>query len=110
MAMIRAGETGGVLDSVLLQLSTTIEKEVELKGKIKSAMTYPVAVLGLVMVILTAMLVFIVPMFKKLYASLGGTLPVPTRLLLVVSSGFVKFFPLVILFDVAVVIGFKKWI
>src|SRR5437763_394288 len=110
IAMVRAGETGGVLDSVLLQLSTTIEKQVELKGKIKSAMTYPVAVLGLVMVILTAMLVFIVPMFKKLYASLGGTLPVPTRLLLVVSSGFVKFFPLVILFDVAVVIGFKKWI
>src|SRR3954452_14223851 len=110
IAMIRAGETGGVLDSVLLQLSTTIEKQVELKGKIKSAMTYPVAVLGLVMVILTAMLVFVVPMFKKLYASLGGKLPAPTQLLLVLSSGFVKFFPLVILFDVGAVIGFKKWI
>src|SRR5437764_11138045 len=110
IAMIRAGETGGVLDSVLLQLSTTIEKQVELKGKIKSALTYPVAVLGLVLVILTAMLVFVVPMFKKLYSSLGGTLPVPTRLLLAMSSGFVKFFPLVIVFDVAVVVGFKKWI
>src|SRR5438552_11144630 len=66
IAMVRAGETGGVLDSVLLQLASTIEKQVELRGKIKSAMTYPVAVLGLVMVILTAMLVFVVPMFKKL--------------------------------------------
>ena len=110
IAMVRAGETGGVLDSVLLQLASTIEKQVELRGKIKSAMTYPVAVLGLVLVILTAMLVFVVPMFKKLYTSLGGKLPVPTRLLLAVSSGFVKFFPLVILFDVAVVFGFKKWI
>lgn len=110
IAMVRAGETGGVLDSVLLQLASTIEKQVELRGKIKSAMTYPVAVLGLVLVILTAMLVFVVPMFKKLYSSLGGTLPVPTRLLLAMSSGFVKFFPLVIIFDVAVVVAFKKWI
>src|SRR3954452_17372652 len=110
IAMVRAGETGGVLDSVLLQLASTIEKQVELRGKIKSAMTYPVAVLGLVLVILTAMLVFIVPMFKKLYSSLGGQLPVPTRVLLLMSSTFVKFFPLVIIFDVAAVIGFKKWI
>jgi type IV pilus assembly protein PilC len=110
IAMVRAGETGGVLDSVLLQLASTIEKQVELRGKIKSAMTYPVAVLGLVMLILTAMLVFVVPMFKKLYASLGGTLPVPTRILLLVSSGFVKFFPLVILAQVGAIIAFKKWI
>ena len=73
-------------------------------------MTYPVAVLGLVMVILTAMLVFVVPMFKKLYTSLGGTLPVPTRALLLLSSIFVKFFPLVIIFDIAAVVCFKKWI
>src|SRR5205809_6427707 len=110
VAMVRAGETGGVLDSVLLQLATTIEKQVELKGKIKSAMTYPVAVLGLVLMILTAMLIFVVPMFKHLYASLGGTLPPPTRLLLFVSSAFVKLFPLVIIADVAAVVGFKKWI
>jgi type IV pilus assembly protein PilC len=110
IAMVRAGETGGVLDSVLLQLASTIEKQVELRGKIKSAMTYPVAVLALVLLILTAMLVFIVPMFKNLYASLGGKLPLPTQVLLTVSSIFVKFFPLVIIFDVAVIVGFKKWI
>ena len=110
VAMVRAGETGGVLDEVLLQLATTIEKQVELKTKIKSAMTYPVAVLGLVVMILTAMLVFVVPMFKTLYASLGGTLPPPTRLLLFVSGAFVKLFPVVIVFNVAAVVGFKKWI
>src|SRR3954454_14584965 len=110
VAMVRAGETGGVLDQVLLQLASTIEKQVELKTKIKSAMTYPVAVLGLVVMILTAMLVFVVPMFKKLYDSLGGTLPPPTRLLLFVSGAFVKLFPVVIIVNVIAVVGFKKWI
>src|SRR4051794_2109632 len=110
VAMVRAGETGGVLDSVLVQLAGTIEKQVELRGKIKSAMTYPVAVLALVIMILTAMLVFIVPMFKKMYDSLGGTLPVPTRVLLLVSSTFVKFFPLVVIAQIGAIIGFKKWI
>ena len=56
-------------------------------------MTYPVAVLGLVLCIVTAMLLFVVPMFKDLYADLGGTLPLPTRMLLLVSSIMVKFFP-----------------
>src|SRR5579859_3621301 len=110
VAMIRAGETGGVLDEVLSQLATTIEKQVELRGKIKSAMTYPAAVLGLVGLILTAMLVFIVPMFKGMYKSLGGTLPLPTLILLKASSIFVTFFPIIIVFDVVAVIALKKWI
>ena len=110
IAMVRAGETGGVLDSVLLQLAATIEKQVELKHKIKSAMTYPVAVFALVILIVTAMLLFIVPMFKDLYADLGGTLPLLTRILLFLSAVIVKFFPLVILFQVGVVFAFKRWI
>ena len=110
IAMVRAGETGGVLDSVLLQLAATIEKQVELKHKIKSAMTYPVAVFALVILIVTAMLLFIVPMFKTLYADLGGTLPLLTRILLFVSSVIVKFFPLVILVEVGIAFAFKRWI
>ena len=86
VAMVKAGETGGVLDRTLLQLADIIEKQVELKRKITSAMTYPVAVLALVLLILTAMLLFVVPTFESLYADLGGTLPLPTRLLLAVSS------------------------
>jgi type IV pilus assembly protein PilC len=110
IAMVRAGETGGVLDRVLVQLAETIEKQVELRGKIKSAMTYPVAVFALVILIVTAMLLFIVPMFKDLYADLGGTLPLPTRILLSVSAIVVKFFPLVILSQVVAVFMFKRWI
>ena len=110
VSMVRSGETGGNLDSVLVQLADTIEKQVELRQKIKSAMTYPVAVLCLVILILTAMLIFIVPTFKQLYADLGGTLPLPTRILLLVSSLMVKLLPVVILATVGAVWAFKRWI
>ena len=110
VAMVKAGETGGVLDSVLLQLATTIEKQVELKRKVKSAMTYPVAVLCLVMIILTAMLVFVVPTFKNLYKQLGGTLPLPTKLLLEVSTLAKTLFPFIIVGQVLLVWGLKRYI
>jgi type IV pilus assembly protein PilC len=87
VSMIRAGETGGVLDMVLLELADQIEKEVELRRKIKSAMTYPVVVVCLVMGILAAMMLFVVPQFESIYASLGSTLPLPTRILLMISRG-----------------------
>jgi type IV pilus assembly protein PilC len=110
IAMVRAGETGGVLDSVLLQLSDTIEKQVELKRKIKAAMTYPVAVLSLVLLIVTVMLLFVVPTFKDIYSDLGGTLPLPTRILLGVSNVLKKWFLLVLAGEVAFVFAFKRWI
>ncbi|HVM07065.1 MAG TPA: type II secretion system F family protein [Acidimicrobiales bacterium] len=110
VSMVRSGEIGGVLDSVLLRLASTIEKQVELRGKVKSAMTYPVAVLALVLLILTAMLLFIVPIFKDLYDGLGGTLPLPTRMLLAVSTIMTKFFPIVVIAGVGASIGFRRWI
>ena len=75
IAMVRAGEVGGQLDSVLLKLSTTLEKQVELRQKVRSAMAYPAIVLCAVIVIVTAMMIFIVPIFKRLFSSLNGTLP-----------------------------------
>ena len=110
VAMVKAGETGGSLDSTLLQLADIIEKQVELKRKIKSAMTYPVAVLGLVLMIVSAMLVFVVPTFEELFSSLGGTLPGPTRLLIAVSSFTKKFAPLIVLFDVGAIMLLRRWI
>ena len=110
ISMVKAGETGGVLDRVLVELADTIEKQVELRQKIKSAMTYPVAVLALVILILVAMLIFIVPTFKTLYDDLGGTLPLPTRVLLAVSAIMVKALPIVILAVVGFVFAFKRWI
>lgn len=95
VAMVRAGETGGVLDQVLVRLAETLEYQVALRQKVKSAMTYPVAVFVMVLLILTAMLVFVVPMFETLYAELGGVLPLPTRILLAVSGVVSKFWYIV---------------
>jgi type IV pilus assembly protein PilC len=110
VSMVRSGEIGGSLDRVLIQLADTIEKQVALRQKIKSAMTYPVAVLALVILILMAMLVFIVPTFKTLYDDLGGTLPLPTRVLLAVSAIMVKALPIIILAVTGFVFAFKRWI
>jgi type IV pilus assembly protein PilC len=88
ISMIKAGETGGVLDDVLLSVADQIEKEVELRRQIKSAMTYPIVVVCLVMLILGAMLLFVVPQFETIYTNLGGELPLPTKLLLAVSDAF----------------------
>ena len=110
IAMIRSGELGGMLDSVLLQMATTIEKQVELRRKVKSAMTYPAAVGGLVALIGLAMLTFVVPMFKNMYADLGGTLPLPTRILLLVSGAVTSFWYLVFGAGAAGVFAFRRWL
>jgi type IV pilus assembly protein PilC len=90
VSMVQSGETGGVLEAVLERLAQSLEREVQLRQRIKSAMTYPIVVLGFVGLILLAMLLFIVPQFKNIYATLGGTLPLPTRILLKVSEIVVK--------------------
>jgi type IV pilus assembly protein PilC len=110
VAMVRAGETGGSLDLTLTSLATTIEKQVELRGKIRSAMTYPLVVLGLVLCILSAMLLFIVPIFKNMYTELGGKLPPATQVLISVSNICVHGFPFLVVGAILLVIGYKRWV
>jgi type IV pilus assembly protein PilC len=110
VSMVRSGEMGGSLDSVLSRLAITIEKQVELRRKVKSAMTYPVVVAVLVVLILTAMLIFIVPMFEEMYAELGGTLPAPTRALLAVSEAFTRFWYLVGALAGGSIFGFRRYV
>jgi type IV pilus assembly protein PilC len=109
VAMIRAGETGGVLDQVLIRLADNTEKEVELRSRVKSAMTYPVVVLAMVSLVLVAMLLFVVPQFKSIYAQLHGSLPLPTKLLLSVSDSFKRFFFVWVAVAVAGAFVFKRW-
>lgn len=106
VAMVRSGEAGGVLDQVLDRLASNLEREVSLRGRIRSAMTYPVVVTGFVLLILTVMLVFIVPQFKSIYAQLHGTLPVPTQILLGVSEIVRHFFVFVL---AGIVLAFWLW-
>ena len=110
VAMIRTGETTGMLSEVLMQMADQLEAEVTLRGKVKSAMTYPIAVVGLVVLILVAMLLFVVPQFKSIYDELGAELPAPTLALLGLSSLFQRFWYLFGLAAVGAVIGVRRWI
>jgi len=86
VAMVRAGETAGMLDQVLLNVAESLEKDVRLRGQIKSAMTYPVIVFIMAIGLTAAMLVFIVPTFVTLFEDLGGDLPLPTKVLMMASN------------------------
>jgi type IV pilus assembly protein PilC len=103
--MIKAGEVGGFLDKVLVQIADNYESEVKLRGRVKSAMTYPVAVLVMAVLLTIAMLLFIVPTFASLFSSLGGQLPAPTQILVNLSNFLkVAIVPLIILAIVGLVV------
>lgn len=104
--MVRAGETGGFLDGALESIATNFEKEVKLRGTIKSALTYPVIVLIMSLVSVVGMLLFIVPVFDNMFKSLGGQLPLPTEILVVLSHAMVWLGPLLL---VLIVGGLWWW-
>ena len=106
--MVRAGEVGGFLDGVLLQIAENYEAEVKLKGKIKSAMTYPVVVFVMAMLAVTGMLLFIVPVFAKMFDGLGAKLPLPTQILVNMSELLKTFFPFLIIGFIAFMIVWKR--
>jgi type IV pilus assembly protein PilC len=110
VAMVRSGEIGGVLDAVLMRLADTIEKQVELRRKIRSAMTYPIVALAICLLIASAMLLFIVPQFKAIYVDLGGQLPLPTRVLISLSDILKAWFPLFVVAGGIGVYLFRRWI
>jgi type IV pilus assembly protein PilC len=111
ITMVQAGEAGGNLDSVLLDLSSTMEKQAALNRKIRSAMTYPAVVLSVMAIIFLALLIFIVPVFSKLFKSLGAKLPAPT--LLMIDASHVVLSPWAVLLVAMAIVGvvlFRKWI
>jgi type IV pilus assembly protein PilC len=109
--LVQAGEAGGNLDDVLKNLAETIEKQAQLNRTIRSAMTYPAVVMSVMVVIFTAMIVFIVPVFQKLFASLGGKLPFPTQVLIEISQIITSAWVLLVIgVIVGAVVGVRKWI
>lgn len=84
--MIEAGETGGILDTILSRLAVFMEKSMELKKKIKGAMTYPVICLGIALLILVVILVFVIPVFEDMFASMDSALPIPTQIVVSMSN------------------------
>ncbi len=111
IAMVRAGETAGMLDKVLVRIADTLEKDVKLRAKIKSAMTYPVIVFIMAILLTSAMLIFIVPTFVALFEDLGGDLPLPTKMLMYASEFMTSWVGLLSYFVAPVVIwqSFKAY-
>lgn len=106
--MIRAGEIGGFLDSVLLQIAENYEAEVKLRSKIKSAMTYPVVVACIAVIALIVMLTFVVPQFANIFSTLGSSLPAPTQMLVDISHGMKFIVPLLIVGTIAVAVIWRR--
>lgn len=106
--LVRAGEVGGFLDGALETIANNFESEVKLRGTIKSALTYPVIVLIMSLVSVVAMLIFIVPVFQKMFSNLGGTLPLPTQILVWLSDSMVYVVPVLVVGGVTFSVWWAK--
>ena len=106
--LVRAGEIGGFLDKSLESIASTFEADVKLRQTIKSALTYPVVVLIMAIVSVIGMLTFIVPVFKKMFAGLGGQLPLPTQILVTVSENMTWIAPVLTVGGIAFTIWWRK--
>ncbi len=107
--MIAAGEAGGILDAILQRLATYIEKAVKLKGQVKSAMVYPVAVIVIATVVVGVILWKVIPTFATLFAGLGADLPLATRIVIGLSNFLVQFMPVIIAGIVGISFGFRTY-
>src|SRR6202030_1734250 len=106
--MIEAGETGGILDIILQRLAIYIEKAVRLRSAVKSALIYPVAVVSMAVLIVGALLKFVVPIFANLFAGLGVSLPLPTRIVMGLSQFVQTFWWIIMVGAVALWFGVKQ--
>jgi type IV pilus assembly protein PilC len=108
--MVRAGEIGGMLDKVLLRVADQLENDQDLRRKIRSAMTYPIVVLVLAILAASFMLIFIVPIFARMFEDLGGTLPFPTRVTMAISNTLTSFWGVLVYAAMgAAVYAFFRW-
>jgi type IV pilus assembly protein PilC len=107
--MIAAGEAGGILDTILKRLATYIEKAVKLKNQVQSAMVYPVAIVVIAAVVVGVILWKVIPTFANLFAGLGAELPLPTRVVIALSNGLVRYMPFVLTGIFGFVFGLRTY-
>src|ERR1700739_4744261 len=108
--MVEAGETGGILDTILQRLSTYIEKNVKLQRAVKSALVYPIGVLTVAAGVIILLLWKVVPVFSTLFAGLGVDLPLPTKIVIALSNFVGSIFGFLILVGfVGMIIAVKVW-
>jgi type IV pilus assembly protein PilC len=110
--MVHSGEVGGLLDTILTRLAKHIEKAMKLKGQIKSAMIYPAAILGVAAIVITVLMIWVIPIFAKMFAELSGGkmgLPGPTQLVIDISNAFQSYWYMGFGLVVAAITGVKKY-
>src|SRR5574338_449081 len=107
--MIAAGEAGGILDTILKRLAVFIEKNVKLRGEVKSAMTYPVAIIIIATLIVAAILWKVIPTFASLFAGLGAELPLPTRVVIQMSNLIVRYGWILLIVIPAIGYGIRQY-
>jgi len=107
--MIEAGESGGILDTILNRLSGYLEKAAKLKAKIKGAMMYPIIVLGISAAVIGVILVFVIPVFEEMFAGFGKALPVPTQIVVTLSDFTIHNIHFIILGIVGFVYGYRRF-
>ena len=109
VAMVRAGETGGVLEASLERISDQLEKDDQLRRQVKGAMMYPIVVLSFALCVLIGLIAFIVPVFVKVFADFGGELPLITKVTVQASNVVTGQWYLLIAAAIGGPIAFKKW-
>ena len=110
LSMVRAGETGGILDAMLVRLAEMREAEEALADRFKSAMTYPAMMMGAMVIALGVMFAYVVPQFATMFEDMGRALPGPTQILLNVGDFAATWWPAVVAGVVVAGAGFKAWV
>ena len=105
--LVRAGEIGGILDTILQRLGAYIEKNEKLRRRVKGAMVYPIIVLLVAVAVLIVLIAFVVPTFEKMFKDFGGAMPAPTQFLIDLSYGFRKQWYLFLGIPVLLVVAFR---
>jgi len=107
--MVAAGEAGGILDAILKRLAVYIEKNVKLVSQVKSAMTYPIAVISIAAIVVLVILWKVIPTFAALFAGLGAELPLPTQIVIWMSNSVVRLMPFIVIGAIAGAYGLRQY-
>ncbi len=107
--MVQAGEMGGILDDVLNRLAAYMEKAQRLKRKVKAALTYPAIVMTIAACVVAIILIFVIPIFQKMFADFGKALPMPTQIVIMLSNGLKSYFFVILGVIASIIILFRRY-
>src|SRR6201999_4495856 len=107
--LVAAGEIGGILDTILNRLAQYIEENEKLKGKVKSAMVYPIAVLAIAVIVTVVLLLKVTPVFEKMFKDFGGAMPAPTQIVIDMSQWLQSYGFYLLIIIVGSIFAFKAW-